>query len=248
MRASGLDGAALAFAFAVVLAAGFLRGFTGFGFALMAVPALALVLEPAAAVPAALVLQTLAGVQLLPKVWRHVDWRSMRPLLAGAAVGAPFGIYVLSQVPAAAMRAAIGVAVLAAVYVLWRGARLKAQPPAGVTLAVGLASGVLNGATAMGGPPVIALYLALPSGVAVGRASLLVFFFFGSLAAVALAALAGLIRVETLVFVALMIPAMTAGNLLGDRLFDLAGAAHYRRVALVVLLATGTLALARAFL
>ncbi len=234
------------FAVAVAFAAGALRGFTGFGFALMAVPALALVMAPAAAVPCALLLQTVAGAQLLPKLWRKVDWASLRPLLLGAAAGSPFGVFLLSALPADPMRAAIGVVVLLAVLALWRAPGLKAMPPPGATLAVGWLSGLLNGATAMGGPPVIALYLASPGGVAIGRASLIAFFFFGSLVSIAFAAAAGLFSLPSLVFGAVMFLPMTVGNLLGDRAFDLAGAAHYRRVALYVLLAVGLLAVGRA--
>ncbi|MFO0987921.1 MAG: hypothetical protein U1F37_11235 [Alphaproteobacteria bacterium] len=45
----GLGPSEIAFCLAVVLAAGFMRGYTGFGFAMAAVPLLALVIAPARA-------------------------------------------------------------------------------------------------------------------------------------------------------------------------------------------------------
>lgn len=46
-----------------VLAAGFLRGLTGFGFALAAVPAMSFFLPPSQAVAMAVLLQSLAGLK-----------------------------------------------------------------------------------------------------------------------------------------------------------------------------------------
>jgi uncharacterized membrane protein YfcA len=241
----GLSPAALLFAGLAILAAGFIRGFTGFGFALLAVPALSLLVEPAIAVPCSLVLQTLASTQQIGKVWRSADWVSVRPLLIGAAVGSPLGLWGLSTLPAGPMRIVIGAVVLAAAVLLWRGGRLPHGIPAPATLGVGALSGLLNGATAMGGPPVVVYYLALPVGVAVGRASLMVFFLFVSLLSLVLASAAGLVGVGTLLFCAVMLAPMLVGNWLGDRFFARGGGAHYRRAALAVLLVAGVLAIAR---
>ncbi len=243
-----LSAPGMAFALATVFAAAVLRGFTGFGFALLAVPALTLVLPPAEAVPCSLIVQWLAGANLLPKVWRSVDWPSVKPLLAGAVAGTPFGIAALAALPADPMRAAIGVIVLGVVALLWRGFKLKGLPPAPLPLGLGALSGLLNGATAMGGPPVIVLYLALPNGVAVGRASLMAFFFFSSAVTIAMTAAAGVVTWRVVALSALMLPATFLGNALGDRGFDRASAALYRRVALVVLFAIGAVALGRALL
>ncbi len=241
----GLSWPALLFAGLALFAAGYIRGFTGFGFALLAVPALSLLVEPAVAVPCSLVLQTLASTQQLGKAWRSADWVSVRPLLIGAAFGSPLGLWGLSALPADAMRVAIGAIAAIAALLLWRGVHLPHAPPRSATLAVGALSGLLNGSTAMGGPPVVVYYLALPVGVAVGRASLMVFFLFVSLLSLVLASLAGLVGVGTILFCAVMLAPMAAGNWLGDRLFAAGGAAHYRRAALAVLLVGGILAILR---
>jgi hypothetical protein len=232
----------------VVFAAGVLRGFTGFGFALAAVPTITLFVDPAEVVPAIVIVAAVAGAELLPKAWRAVHWPSMRLLLTGAAAGAPLGMYALKTLPADVMRAVIGLIVLAAVGLLWRGFKLTKVPPTGVRLGIGAVSGLLNGGTAMGGPPVIIYFLASPEGVAIGRASLLVYFFFLSVWSTVVNAAGGLVDLRTIVFAALMIPLMAAGNRIGARWFDRASAAHYQRVALWFLAVIALLGIGRALL
>ncbi len=243
---AGFTPATWLFAAVVVFAAGFLRGFTGFGFALAAVPALTLIAEPADVVPAALIIQTLAGLQLLHKIWRQVDWMSLRLLLAGALCGTPFGSWLLAVLSADLMRAVIALVLLGAVLLLLRGFRLQRTPGRGARLAIGAGSGLLNGATAMGGPPVVIFFLALPAGVAVGRASLLMYFFFLSLASVAFAGAAGQVTPRVVVFSLLMFPLMFVGNALGDRQFARASDHGYKRVALLFLLGIAVVAITRA--
>jgi len=237
---------AAVFVGAVVFAAGVLRGFTGFGFALVAVPAITLLVEPAAVVPAILIVAVVAGAELVPQAWPAVHWPSMRLLLGGAALGTPVGMIALKLLPANTMRVIIGVVVLAMVGLLWRGFKLKAAPPRRTQLGIGMLSGLLNGGTGMGGPPVIIYYLASPEGVAVGRASLLVYFFFLSIWATAVNGVGGLLSVRVLVLAALMVPFMLVGNRIGARWFDKSSAAVYERVALICLAAIACLSLIRA--
>src|SRR5581483_8932066 len=164
------DGAVAA---AVVGLAAVLRGFTSFGLALAAVPGLTLVLPPAEAVPCVLLLQIAAGAQLVPGTRNAIDWGALAPILIGAIAATPIGTVLLAGVPADAMRAAIGLVLLAAVVLLTRRPLVARRPSLASRGAIGVMSGVLNGSTAMAGPPVIAYFLAASASHAAGRASLL---------------------------------------------------------------------------
>ena len=236
------------FAAVIVFAAGFLRGFTGFGFGLLAVPALTLFFEPREIVPAVVILTAVVGLQLLRRVWSQADWPSVKLLTAGAIAGTPFGAWLLASVSGDMMRAVIGSTCIAAVLLLWRGYKLAAVPGRPARLGIGVVSGLINGATAMGGPPVIIFFLALPSGVAVGRASLFVFFFFSAITSIAVQTSAGLVTLRVFVLAALMLPLMALGNGLGDRWFGKASDKHYRWVALLSLLVIALTAVGRAII
>ncbi|WP_131505607.1 sulfite exporter TauE/SafE family protein, partial [Limimaricola cinnabarinus] len=75
------------------VAAGFLRGVTGFGFALAAVPFYSLSLPPVEAVIMAQMLQIAAAPGDLIRHRRAIDARALRLLCAGALVCTPPGAY-----------------------------------------------------------------------------------------------------------------------------------------------------------
>ncbi|MEX1108941.1 MAG: sulfite exporter TauE/SafE family protein [Dongiaceae bacterium] len=237
---------AMVYAVVVVFMGGVLRGYTGFGFALAVVPLLSLILSPAEIVPAVVAIGIPAGLLLVGKIARIADWRSTIMLALGAIPGLPIGVLALANLSADVMRAIIGLIVLIAVFLLWRGFRFAAPPPRRARLGLGFLSGMINGATAMGGPPVIIYYLALPGEVAIGRASILVFFFFLSIATTTSAGIAGLLTPRVLVWAALMLPCFFIGSWLGDRGFDKTGAGTYRRIAMIALALVAVVAIARA--
>ena len=97
-----------------IFVAAFIRGFTGFGLAVVGVPLLSLFFAPAEIVPSIMILAIIAGLQLIPKIWRSVDWKLLLPTVIGAAIGTPLGTWLLAGVSANVMRVLIGIAVLAA--------------------------------------------------------------------------------------------------------------------------------------
>src|ERR1017187_5681594 len=113
--------------FSAFLAA-LLRGFTGFGFAIAAVPLLSLVLPPARVVPLTVMLQVLASLVDLRAASRITDWRSMGWLTPGMVVGTPLGLFLLTRLSANDARLTIGVLILGSAMLLGRGLRLPARP------------------------------------------------------------------------------------------------------------------------
>jgi len=237
---------AIGYAAVVVFLGGLLRGYTGFGFALAVVPTLSLILPPVEIVPAVAAIGIPAGLLLIGKIGRTADWRATGHLTVGAIPGLPLGVWALASLDADVMRAIIGSIVLVTVLLLWRGFRFRHTPPRSARIGMGFLSGAINGATTMGGPPVIVYFLALPGHVAIGRASILVYFFFLSIATTASNGFAGLVTAKVMVWTVLMLPCFFAGSILGDRGFDKSGADTYRRIAMAALALVAVVAIARA--
>lgn len=208
---------ALAGTMAVVFGASVLRGFTGFGFAIAAVPLLGLLMSPTQAVALALGLQLLGGLTDFPRASRHCHWPSLKWLVAGATIGSPAGILLLSIAPASVGRVTIGTITLIAAIVLGRGVTLAAFPGSAATLAAGLTAGLFNGLAAMPGPPAVAYYLAAPVQRIAARASLLVFFLATSVPALASAAFIGLIDAGSMVLSVVSLPVMVVGTIAGEK-------------------------------
>src|SRR3982074_1350404 len=96
-----------------VFAASVLRGFTGFGFGLAAVPLLSLALPPAKVVPLVVVLQVIVGGAGVRQGDPLGDWRAVRGLSPGLILGIPVGVAVLTAFRPNPVRLVIGCVILA---------------------------------------------------------------------------------------------------------------------------------------
>lgn len=228
-----------------IFVAAFIRGFTGFGLAVVGVPLLSLFFAPAEIVPSIMILAIIAGLQLIPKIWHRVDWKLLLPTVAGAAIGTPLGTWLLAGVSANVMRVLIGGAVLAASLAVQLGFRFKRRPHAGINAGFGAIAGLTGGAAAMPGPSVIFLFLAVPVAHEVGRATLILFFQVSAVMSAIAATVGGLLALHSLILGALLVPAMLVGNALGDRVFDKASAKTYRRIVVALLAGLGAVAAVR---
>lgn len=242
----GLTPAAWVLVVTVIVVGGAVRGFGGFGASMVWVIGLSLVLPPSSAIPTAFVLEVLASVQMLPGVWRDVDWRSLRWLLLGAVIGTPAGIWVLTVLPVAPMRILLACAVLVAAVAMASKYRASALPGRAATTVVGGVSGVLNGAFGMGGPPAILMYFSSPAAVAAGRASLIVYFLGTDMWGTATAAVGGLITAPLLGQIAVLFPVSLVGVAIGSVLFKRTPSQNTQRYALWLLAALSVALLVQA--
>lgn len=219
---------------AVIFLAALVHGIAGFGFAQVSLGLLPLFRDPATAS----VLFTATAIASNGRVFWSVreefepaDWTV--PAL-GLLVGMPLGILIFTGLDAAGLRLAIGATLLLTVAVIaateksravtgWM-ARTDYAPGRIAAFLVGLAAGVLGGAVALPGPPVI-LYgtFLLASGVWTGRRMKAMFTaFFGTLMVYRLASLAvaGSVTTGILLEAVVMVPALLLGAWAGIAVFD----------------------------
>lgn len=236
----------LAVGLAMVFCAGLIRGFSGFGLSIAAVPLLSLIAPPAEVIPIVLLLQLFVSLSGLHGAAKICDWRSIRILSIGALVATPIGAWALTRLPAAPVRLAIAAIVFAAVLILSRGFRMDITPSRRRTLPFGLLSGLFNGLAGMPGPPIIAFYLAAPLGHDVSRASMILFFLATSVFALVPLTLLGDVNASSLMAAAIGFPVVLFGSMLGAKLYRISPEAHYRLVAIALLSVAAALAAIRA--
>ncbi len=220
---------------AVIFCAAILRGFTGFGFAIAAVPLLSLIIAPRSAVPLAIILQLCGGLIDLLHQRRNCHWPSLRWLIVGAIVGSPIGVLALMSIPAPIVRLIISAICALAVAALGFGFALRTMPNGAATVLIGLSAGMFNGLAAMPGPPAVAYYMACPLRPKSVRASLLVFFAITSFAAAASLLVTGLLQTETALLTIGGLPIMFIGTWLGERLFEKSAGRMHRLISLLLL-------------
>lgn len=220
----------------VVFLAGIVRGATGFGFSLIMIVMLTLVFPPAVVAPAILLWEILASVGHLPFVYRQVDWKALRWLSLGVLIGTPAGVLFLVHMPIVPMKIFINATVLLLTIPLLMGLRPSKTPSSAATTGVGLFAGIINGASANGGPPVILFFLSGPAGVAVSRASLIAFFLFTDVWAILLYWQQGLVSWGTVHFSVLFLIPLALGIWLGSKCFSRMSEQLLRKVVLVLLM------------
>jgi uncharacterized membrane protein YfcA len=217
------------YAIACVFAAAIVRGYSGFGFSLLAITSLSLALPPTEIIPPIFMMEVAASLSLLPGIWKDIHWRALGLLGAGCLIGTPVGVWFLASVPAAPMKIVLASAVLVAVGLLWSGYTRKTMPGAAETIATGGISGLLNGAVGIGGPPIVVFFFNSPAGIVVGRASLIAFFIATDTMALGFLAAEGLVTSEGFYRFLALAPALLAGQWIGARSFKTANPAEFRR-------------------
>lgn len=142
-----------AFLSAALLVAGFVQGLCGFGFGLVSMSLMPLIigLKPAAAVSTTFTL--LATVVTFFRHWREYDWRLGFLFLLSVSVGVPIGVFFLEKSSETLLLKVLGTTMLLfAARELLLGAETKSIPRP-LVAPLGLFSGTLSGAFNLGGVP-----------------------------------------------------------------------------------------------
>jgi uncharacterized membrane protein YfcA len=235
----------MALAAAAALAGATVQSATGFGFALIAGPALFAVLSPYEAVTALLLLGLLLNVLVLLDRAGRPRWRTIAPMLGFALPGLAGGAALLSAMPKPALQIAVGVAVVAAALLQRRlevrGARPSHEPTLASAAGVGLASGTLTTATSVSGPPIVLWLRAQALSPGELRASLAGSFLVLNLAgAVALLLSRGAGELAGPGLLLPLLGLVAVGHAVGARAHARLDQARLRSVVLALVLAAGT--------
>jgi uncharacterized membrane protein YfcA len=223
----------------VVTIAGLLRGFVGFGAALICVPVFSLMLGPHAAIAVNNVMGLPAVFQLLPEAIRRAERPFVLPVSIAAFIATPIGTWALVVTDPALMTVAISVLVLLMVGLLASGWRLRGRIGMGKLVAAGVAGGLVQGVAGVGGPPVVAVALSRPGEAPQQRANVLALMTAIALSSILPLFYYGLFTQRTLLIGLVLIPLYSAATALGARYFMIGGQRHYRRAALSTLAAIG---------
>jgi uncharacterized membrane protein YfcA len=229
---------------AAVLVGAATQSATGFGFALVAGPALFAVLDPAEAVAALAVLGVVLSLLVLADGGPDlVRWRALLPLLLAAVPGLALGVLVLDLLSKAALQLGVGVAVVAAALLQASTrtageARLHGSAPAGGV--VGLVSGTLTTSIGVNGPPVVLWLEARGAPPGEFRATLAATFLVLNVGGVvALVAAQGAGEVIDAGRLLPLVGLVLAGHVGGALAFRRLDAGSFRRAVLVLVIAAG---------
>jgi len=144
----------IAIVVAGALAAGFVNGLSGTGYALVALGFWLQTMSPLTAAPLTALCGVAGHVQSLPTIWKGVRWPRLWPMLAAGIIGVPIGTMLLEHVRPSPLK--IGVGVLLILYSAWMA--FVRRPPIvtggghAADAAVGFTGGVMGGMASLSGP------------------------------------------------------------------------------------------------
>lgn len=213
--------------------AGYVRGYSGFGFAALVMSFAALVTDPFPFVPVVILADIVMTLGQVRGIWAHIDWVRVRGLFLGCLLGVPLGVWAIQAVGADAGRAALSVFVLLMCALLWMGWRIGPQGQV-AHLGVGSVSGLANG-MAVGGLPVAVFFTAQGVAPVTFRATVIAYFTALDMWSLPVLWQARQITLESFVAAGLGLPFMLAGLWAGGRRFTRASPQDFRRFAILLL-------------
>jgi uncharacterized membrane protein YfcA len=225
---------------AIALTGGVVRGVTGFGGSLVMTPPFALMFGPQFAVPVVLLLEGFVAAPMLHEAARSVNWRVMAPISLAACVMVPAGGYLLVTADPQMLRRAIAFTVIVFSLLLLAGYRYAGSRGTGASLALGVLSGTMLGATGIGGPPVILYLMSGPDPARVVRANLVLYVTVISVAGLVMLWTRGLLNTDSVLFTLLLAPFFYGGVIVGKRLFSRFSEQRFRQFTLVLMLLSAT--------
>jgi uncharacterized membrane protein YfcA len=216
-------------------AAGLMRGFAGFGSAMLMAPVFAVLMGPEHAVPVIVAVELPMGAYLFVGARKNVEWGFVIPMALIAIVFMPLGIWALLTVDKSILTIGISCIVLVFVCLLAAGWRYRGPRPLPLTLGIGAASGAMMATSSVGGPPVLIYMLAAERPAAQIRADIIAYFLLTSGALVILVLWFSPAALAALVDAAVLLPVMLIGSALGSRLAGIGSDTVYRIIAYIFL-------------
>lgn len=160
----------------IVLFAGIVRGFSGFGFAAISIIGVNLFFEPQQSVAIILALDILCSVGLWRTAVREADFQTLKHLTIGAAVGIPIGYGVLLLIPAEILKCFVCLGILGLSLLLFTERKTIGGNNTGTRLGFGIVAGVFTSSASVGGPVVIYYMLSSKLSPKTQRATMILFF------------------------------------------------------------------------
>jgi uncharacterized membrane protein YfcA len=243
------DGIGMWSALGVTFVAGLMRGFAGFGSAMLMAPIFAILFGSADMVVTVVAIELVVSFQLFPQVRSHADWKLLKPMSIAACAAMPFGVWLLASIDKNSIVTAVSAIIVLFVILMWTGWRYTGRRSPIATVAVGAVSGAMMATTSVGGPPVLLYLLSGNDPPEVNRANIVTYYFLTQFLLIAIVMATGVAGIDALLRAIVLLPVMVLGAWVGGRAFRGIGSEKlYRQVALTILFATGSFGLLRGWL
>lgn len=194
----------------IIFATSVVQAVAGFGFALLAVPLMVVVIDLQSAVIISSFVGTLSNMLQSWQLRRNINRNMTKRFLLATAVGSPVGLLLFVYANQSALKIVLGLSILFGVFVLSRGLELQ-HVSSWLDWIMGILSGVLLMATSTNGPPLVFVLQARKIDPVTFRATLNMVFLVSGAFGLVMFGLAGEVIRSDVNVAAFAIPAMVIG-------------------------------------
>lgn len=213
-----MDFPLIAISLAIIFTAYFIRGITGFGSGLIAVPLLAHFLPLTFVVPFIMLLDLTAALILGGYDKKHICWDEIKPIIPATLLGVILGVTLLTNLPREPLLTALGIFVM--VFGLRNLLNIHGDKPIARTWAypAGFSGGLIGALFNTGGPPYVIYFSHRIRNKTEFRATLSGIFLLDSTFRMLMFLIAGLLFQENLLIALLIaLPVMGIGLFAGNK-------------------------------
>ena len=157
----------------VISVGGILRGFMGFGPALLTISILAFIYSPIEALVIHIIMEIPSTLFLMPNALKHSQKNEMLPMFIAMAITIPLGMYLVVLLDPQIIRRTISIIVLLLIGMLSYGWSFKQKIGLKTMIASGSIGGLVQGVAGMGGPPIVTILLARGDNSDISRSNIL---------------------------------------------------------------------------
>ena len=219
----------------VVIFSGFLRGFIGFGSGLLMIPILSYFYSPVFAMVFNIVIEIPATIYLTFVGIKKSNLKEITPMMFTMMLTIPFGTIFLVSVDEQIIRTLMSLLLIFFVILIATGWRIKSTITKYVLVLGGAISGLMQGATGMGGPPYVTVLLSKNDSNEVARANILVITSGLVISAIISLYYFGLFTKDILLTGAITAPIYVFATFIGTRFFNYSGNKYFRNSSLIAL-------------
>lgn len=229
------------YVFFVVTFSNFLQATTGFGYAIVTTPLLAMVLPPKESVMLTMTTGLIGRLSMLKIINGAGSFNDIKPLLLTSLMGAIVGSYALTMINSYWLKLFISFVLLITGWAMWKERRVKITNKRLAERMIGALAGFLGSTTSINGPPVIMYYLnaGLDKQKDLFRANLTRYFLLMNVVTLTLAFFFGTLEFGSIWKMTLSaIPGLWLGLYLGEKFFRKIDAQAFKRMTIIMVIAS----------
>ncbi|PTN08304.1 sulfite exporter TauE/SafE family protein [Mangrovibacterium marinum] len=234
----------------VILMASLLKGMTGFGFALLALPILTIFFPMQALVPAMTLFNLFTSLYILANIKLKVDYKYLVPMLLASFIGIPAGVQILQYLPERTMELTTGISIfsLSMVFLLSGSKEIPESRKKKPIVFAGFLSGFMASSMSIGGPPIALAMNRKGYTKERFRKMFALVSVINAVIATVLYVAKGIFVAFSLKFAAFLFPVMLLGSRLGDLLSNKVNQAQFKKMILYLNMVLGLFIVARILL